>query len=129
MNTAMPQNHGRLLPRLLAVLIVLWSLAQMGGGAMLISLKGSPYYLIAGVLMAAGAVCLWLAHRWTRPIFHALLLGTVIWAFWETGGNGWGMLARVGFFLVVWLLVLWATRVPGPCPRVPWLRSREAPFY
>jgi len=117
MNTAMPQTGGRVLPRVLAILIVLWALAQMAGGAWLVSLKGSPYYVLAGLVMLAGAVCLWMAHRWTRPLFHVLLVATVAWALWETGGQKWGMIARVAFVAVVWLLVVLATRTPGSTSR------------
>jgi quinoprotein glucose dehydrogenase len=114
----------RALPRVLAIFIGLVALAQGADGGWLIAVGGSPYYLIAAVPMFAGAVFLWQGSEWTRLAFHVVLFGTLIWAWWETDGAAWGMLARVGFILMIWLLVLWATRVSG---RPPLARTTPRP--
>ena len=99
--------------RWVAGLVGVLALAQGVQGAKLLSLGGSPYFVIAAVTMLAGSVLLWTGHRRTRLVFHILLLATVAWALWETGGEKWGMLARVGYFLGVWVVVLLATRGAG----------------
>jgi membrane-bound PQQ-dependent dehydrogenase (glucose/quinate/shikimate family) len=100
----------RIFARLLALVIACLAVAQGVGGFSLISLGGSPYYFITAVAMLTGAVMLWLKHRWTRLAFHALLAGTIAWALWETSGEMWGMIARVSFFIIMWLLVLSVSR-------------------
>ncbi|TAK98594.1 MAG: membrane-bound PQQ-dependent dehydrogenase, glucose/quinate/shikimate family [Rhodospirillaceae bacterium] len=95
------------------MLIGLLALAQGAGGVWLISFGGSVYYLIAAVLMLIGAAFLWQGRQRTRLVFHLLLLGTLAWAFWETQGEAWGLLARLGFVAGMWLFVLMATRGPG----------------
>jgi membrane-bound PQQ-dependent dehydrogenase (glucose/quinate/shikimate family) len=109
----MTSRAGKACTRALALLIGFIAIAQGAGGAWLIALGGSPYYLTAAVPMLAGAVFLWRTSTRTRLIFHALLLGTVAWAWWETDGAFWGMLARIGFILVIWLMAMWATGVLG----------------
>ena len=110
MNNAMSGATPGPIVRGLAVFISILALVQGVQGAQLVSLGGSPYFLVAAVVMFAGAFLLWLGHNRTRLVFHVLLLGTVAWALWETGGEQWGMLARVGYFLGVWVAVLLATR-------------------
>ena len=53
MNTAASQ--GRVCARIVAAVIGLWALAQGVGGGCLITYHGSPYYLIAAVVMIASA--------------------------------------------------------------------------
>jgi len=112
--------------RSLGIFIGLMAFAQGFEGAKLIALGGSSYYLISAMVMLAGAVLLWRRNKRARLSFHLLLLGTVAWALWETDGAVWGMLARVGFFLVLWLLVLWVTRVPSVPSTVPATHPRGA---
>jgi membrane-bound PQQ-dependent dehydrogenase (glucose/quinate/shikimate family) len=113
-------NGRRTFPRLLAAAIALFAIAQAVGGISLTLMGGSSYFVIAAAVMLAGAVLLWFNHPWTRITFHVLAGGTIAWALWETSGELWGMIARVGFFLLVWLLVMWASRGTAiPRWRVP----------
>lgn len=95
-----------LLAWVLATILALAGLALLAGGAKLLLIGGSPYYLIAGVaLIAAG----WLTFRQQRSaaVLYALfLLSTWIWALWETGGNGWALVPRVGLFTALGLAFL-----------------------
>jgi membrane-bound PQQ-dependent dehydrogenase (glucose/quinate/shikimate family) len=96
--------------KVVATLVGVWGLAQAAGGAWLLALHGSPYYALSGLLMTIGAVLLWRRSRAAKWAFHALLLGTLVWALWETRGAAWGMLARLGFIVAIWLAAIAASR-------------------
>ena len=109
-NAAAQADKPRIGVRSLAILIGILALAQCAQGVKLLSLGGSPYFVIAAIVMLAGAVLLLMGHQRTRIVFHILVLGTVAWALWETGGEKWGMLGRVGYVLGVWLVVMLVAR-------------------
>ena len=61
-------------------------------------------------MQLACAWWLWRGGGLARPAAHLLLAGTLAWAIWETRGHGWGMVSRLFWPLLIWLLVLLATR-------------------
>lgn len=81
--------------RTLAVIVCLFGLALVVGGARLSLLGGSAYYLIAGIGYVAAAIGLWRLRRWSVWLFVALLVVTQLWALWESGFTFWPMLPRV----------------------------------
>jgi membrane-bound PQQ-dependent dehydrogenase (glucose/quinate/shikimate family) len=93
-------------PRIFASILILIGLVLGGGGVSLVSLGGSPYYLIAGVALIASGVLLWRAQRWGAYLYGLLTLGTIIWALFESGFHGWALAPRVLPFLVLGLLLL-----------------------
>jgi quinoprotein glucose dehydrogenase len=75
-------------------------------GGILLSLGGSPFYLIAGLTAIGCAFLLWRGDA-RAPLLYALLLsGTLIWALWESGLDGWALVPRLGLpiLLGLWLL-------------------------
>jgi len=75
------------------------------GGAWLLKLGGSPYYLLAGLGCLVSA-WLYLTGRPVRAMQAYLLvfLATCFWAFAEVGSDFWQLLPRVAgpaFFAVV----------------------------
>ncbi|MFM2486223.1 membrane-bound PQQ-dependent dehydrogenase, glucose/quinate/shikimate family [Celerinatantimonas yamalensis] len=81
------------------------------GGGYLISLHGSPYYLIAGIFLLYNA---WLAFKKSakvRQIYAIFLILTAIWAVWESGIDWWPLATRLGLFLALGVLLL---RRPNP---------------
>jgi membrane-bound PQQ-dependent dehydrogenase (glucose/quinate/shikimate family) len=104
------QGH-RIFPRLLAAGIIIYALAQGAGGLYLAILGGSLYYLLAAIGLLIGASLLWMADDRARLVFHLVLAATVAWALWETGGELWGMLARIAFVLILWIAAQWVS--PG----------------
>jgi membrane-bound PQQ-dependent dehydrogenase (glucose/quinate/shikimate family) len=114
-------THAGTPTKALAALIAIWGAAQLAGGAWLLTLHGSPYFITSGIVMVIGAALLWQRHRHAAAVFHLLLVGTLGWAWWETGGAAWGMCARLGFIFAMWLLVMGVTRrrpLPAIGPRV-----------
>lgn len=65
------------------------------GGSLLVSLRGSPYYLISGLALLACA--LWFNSRRTaaRRLYITLLGMTFAWAFWEAGMDLWALAPRI----------------------------------
>ncbi|CAN7469592.1 membrane-bound PQQ-dependent dehydrogenase, glucose/quinate/shikimate family [Phenylobacterium sp. LjRoot219] len=79
----------------LGVVLALIGLVLVVGGAWLLVLGGTPYYLAAGAgLLAAG----WLLFRgrllgaW---VYAAVFVGTLVWAVGEVGLKGWPLVPRV----------------------------------
>jgi quinoprotein glucose dehydrogenase len=100
---------------LTGALFVALGLALAAGGAWLIVLGGSFYYVVAGMGVAfTGALVL--ARRSSALWIYALvLIGTLIWAVWEVGFDFWPLAARgdVVFLLGLWLLAPWIARNLG----------------
>ncbi|WP_304815250.1 membrane-bound PQQ-dependent dehydrogenase, glucose/quinate/shikimate family [Falsiroseomonas sp.] len=114
----MPQSSPLLLPRLMAALILLLGLGLAGGGAWLVLLGGSWFYLLAGLTLLACGVLLWRGQDAALVIFALLLVGTLGWAIWEVGMDWWALAPRGGLLAVLGLLLLmpWITRPLGTTP-------------
>ncbi len=96
--------------------IALTSLFLLIGGAYLLSLGGSAYYVVTGVVLLAVT---WLLYRRspTALVLYALVLvGTAIWSLWESGPDFWALAPRSGVLVVfgVWLLLLVSWRLEAP---------------
>jgi glucose dehydrogenase len=92
--------------RLIALALLALGLAEFVAGFRLVQLGGSTYYLLAGLLLAAAGASLWFNRPLARVIFHLWLGGTMLWSLIETGGEFWGMVSRVGYPMVIWLVGL-----------------------
>ena len=96
---------------LVGLLLLLLSLALIGGGGWLLSLGGSAYYLFAGIAVGLSGALLIRGDARGIWVYAAMLLGTLLWALWEAGLNGWAIQAR-----------LFAPAVLGVWVGWPWLR-------
>lgn len=83
------------------------------GGARLVTLGGSWYYLLTGLATAVAAVLIWRGRRLGFWLYLATFAATVIWAIAEVGLGFWLLAPRIGLPLVFALLVLLAMRRPG----------------
>ena len=81
--------------RLLSLLLVLMGLGLGAGGAWLLSLGGSPYYLLAGLGLLVGGVMLWRRQRTGALIVALVAVLTVPWALWESGLDFWALFPRL----------------------------------
>ncbi len=105
----------------LGVLAILMGLGVGGGGAWLLALGGSAYYLIAGLVLIAVGVLLIRRQASALWLYALLLIGTMAWALGEVGLDFWALAPR-GDVLAIFGLVLalpWVTRRL----RTPWLRA------
>ncbi len=97
---------GSIAVRVLAAVFVILGLVLTVGGAWLLALGGSPYYLLAGLgLMASGAM-LWRLSLVGAWIYVVVFVLTVLWALWEVGLNGWALVPRVVAPAVLLMLVI-----------------------
>jgi quinoprotein glucose dehydrogenase len=87
-------------------LLVLLGVLIGAGGAWLIALGGSWYYLPAGVALL---VCgIFLLRRNIAGVWLYVLtwVATLIWAYWEVGMDGWGLMPRTLAPTVILVFVL-----------------------
>ena len=118
---ALPPPHGI---RIVATLVLLAGLALGVGGAWLVTLGGSAYYLVAGVAAVGSGALLWLRSASGIWVYAGLMIATLAWALWEVGLNWWPLAARLDAWFVLGLLVVspWVGRglaVPRPQDRDP----------
>lgn len=76
------------------LLIVIGGVLATGGG-LLLSLGGSPYYLLTGLACLGSG---WFVLRRNRRglwLYAAMLAGTLGWALWEVGLDFWQLLPRL----------------------------------
>lgn len=81
--------------RLFSVLVILMGLGLAIGGAQLVWLKGSPYYLLAGLVLVVAALQIWRGRRSGALLLAVLAVLTVPWALWESGADFWALFPRV----------------------------------
>nr|WP_245622693.1 PQQ-binding-like beta-propeller repeat protein [Gulbenkiania indica] len=100
--------HGRLI-RLTVLVFALFALAFLGGGGLLVWLGGSPYYLVAGLMLLATAWLLWRHPLHAFWLYIVLLAGTMVWSVIEVGLDGWQLVPRLDLWIVLglWLALPW----------------------
>ena len=98
-------NSRNIVVTIIGIVLLLLGLGLAGGGAYLISLGGSWFYLPAGLAMAASGLGLMRKKGWALYVAWALLIVSLIWAFSEVGTDFWQLVPRTVTFLVVALLV------------------------
>jgi len=111
-------------------LLAICSIPLILGGGDLIALRGTVYYLVAGVLLAAAAVLLWRRSRWGLWVYCILILMTVAWTLSEAGLDEWAMIPRLAFLslLGLWLLLPYPRRHLSGGPQVHPNLLRAMPF-
>ena len=97
---------GDRLTMLLGAVLVLFGAPILGGGAWLIALGGSWYYLFAGLGLLATAWFLFRRSITALWVYLPTFAGTLIWALWEAGLDGWALVPRLVAPTVVLVLVL-----------------------
>jgi quinoprotein glucose dehydrogenase len=89
------------------LLLLVTGLGMAVPGLWLAALGGSLYYAVSGTLILVSA---WLVLR-GRPagvwLFLLVFAGSVAWALWEVGFNGWALMPRLVYLAVAaaWLLL------------------------
>lgn len=95
--------------RIIAGLIALILLAIGGyfiyGGIELLSIGGSPYYIVAGIILLITAALLVMLRIQAAYLYAAFFVATALWSFWEVGFRFWPLAARLGMFAVGGLLI------------------------
>ena len=110
----------------LAVVIALFGLPIFGGGAYLVWLGGSWYYVLAGIGLLLTAWFLVRASMLAVWVYLVTWVCTLAWAFWEKGFDWWAQVPRLVAPTVILLLVLAAIPVLRRAGRAS-VRSRSKP--
>ena len=94
---------------------VLTALYLLIGGAWLLAVGGSAYYVITGVVLLGVTWLLWRRSRAALVLYALVLIGTAIWALFESGPDFWALAPRSGVLVIfgVWLLLLMNSRLVG----------------
>jgi len=91
---------------LLGVILTLIGVVLAVGGGMLIAADGSWYYLLAGLGLVASGVLIFRQRLVGAWVYLAVFALTVLWALWEVGLDGWGLVPRVIAPAVLLVLVI-----------------------
>lgn len=113
-------------PRGLAVFTGLCGLGLLLLGLNLLQVGGSAYYLLAGVVLLAIAILLFMGDRRGAQLYGVFLLLTYVWALYEVGLSAWQLLPRVAFFTVLglWFVAPWVRRGLAQAQPQPLLQQR-----
>jgi len=102
------------LVRLLSLILILIGAILVYGGIKLMLLGGSLYYLLAGLGLVASGVMMFRLKLIGAWIYIGLFALTVLWALWEVGLDGWGLVPRIVGPLVLLALVIASLPVLKP---------------
>ncbi|WP_018239116.1 glucose/quinate/shikimate family membrane-bound PQQ-dependent dehydrogenase [Ensifer sp. BR816] len=100
---------------LTAFFFALIGLALGAGGARLIWLGGSPYYLITGLAFLLTGLLLFRKNAAALWVHTLVILGSLAWAVWEVSFDWWQLGPRGGVIILLgfWLLTPWIRRPLG----------------
>ncbi|ABE31449.1 quinoprotein glucose dehydrogenase [Paraburkholderia xenovorans LB400] len=107
-------------PGFIAVITLLFTaltaLYLLIGGAWLLSLGGSAYYVVVGFVLLGVTWLLYRRSPAALTLYALVLVGTAVWALWESGPDFWALAPRSGVLVVfgVWLLLLVSWRLDAP---------------
>ncbi len=95
--------------RLTAALMALIGLVLLAGGGWLLSLGGSPYYLLAGLGFLVTAILLFQKNAQALTVYAVVVVASLAWAIWEVGLDWWQLGPRGGVVILIglWLLTPW----------------------
>ena len=106
-STPLPARGTSWFSLVLGIVIALIGLVLAAGGAWLAILGGSLYYLIAGIGLILSGLLLARGRPAGAWLYILVFVGTFLWALWEVGLDGWGLVPRlVGPFVLLLLSVL-----------------------
>ncbi|WEK04376.1 MAG: membrane-bound PQQ-dependent dehydrogenase, glucose/quinate/shikimate family [Candidatus Devosia phytovorans] len=80
---------------LLGIVLLLAGLAFAGGGARLVQLGGSWYFLAAGIAIVVSAIQIFRRKPSGAVLFVLVFLATILWAVWEAGIDFWPLISRL----------------------------------
>jgi membrane-bound PQQ-dependent dehydrogenase (glucose/quinate/shikimate family) len=111
----MPNENRPRAPRIFAALLGLIGLFLFCGGAWLLAMGGSLYYVIAGAAILLSSILLWMRNPLGSAVYQLTAMASVLWALWETGYDFWTAAPRVALLIVLmaWLYTPWVRRSLG----------------
>ncbi|PKH25764.1 membrane-bound PQQ-dependent dehydrogenase, glucose/quinate/shikimate family [Enterobacterales bacterium CwR94] len=100
-------SPSRIIGVLTALFATLTGAYMFMGGIWLVTLGGSLYYLLGGVVMLAIALLMWRRNSSALTLYALLLLATLAWSVWEAGFDFWALAPRTDVLVIfgVWLIL------------------------
>jgi quinoprotein glucose dehydrogenase len=105
------KGKGSLWLNLYLAIVALVGIGLLYVGARLSAVGGSFYYLIAGVVTLVFALLLAMRRAAAVWLFAVGAVLTLVWALWEAGWDGWALVPRLNWVIVLGL-ALWALQAP-----------------
>ncbi|OAT35673.1 membrane-bound PQQ-dependent dehydrogenase, glucose/quinate/shikimate family [Proteus myxofaciens] len=75
-------------------------------GGYLITLKGSPFYAITGIVLILVALLFICRKRIAFGLFNLLFIATIAWSLWESGFDFWALAPRLDIIFILGILLL-----------------------
>jgi quinoprotein glucose dehydrogenase len=94
--------------RAYALALLTVGLLLLIGGAQLLSLHGSPYYVFCGAILSTSALLLWRRRGEGALVLVLLVCATTAWALWEVGLSGWALWPRLGLLATCTAVILYS---------------------
>lgn len=113
--------------RVIGIILMITGLLLFGGGAYLITLGGSWYYVLAGLGLGVAG---WLVFKGRIDgvyLYLVVLTLTVLWNFYEVGLRFWGSVPRIAAPLVIGIVLLLCVRL-FPAGEKRWTNERRYLF-
>lgn len=104
-----PPRRRQLADRFFLLLLGVLGLMGLGMtvlGAWLLTLGGTPYYVMAGVMLMMAALLMAMGRAGGIVFFGALMAFSLVWALYEVGLDGWALVPRLAWISVFGLLLL-----------------------
>jgi quinoprotein glucose dehydrogenase len=92
--------------RILGILFLLIGIVLAVGGVWLLTLGGSPYYVLAGIGFLATGILLMRGRREAIGVYAITLAATLVWAIWEVGFDWWQLAPRGGIPVLLGIIML-----------------------
>lgn len=96
---------------LLGVLILAMGIFFAYYGGKLVSVKGSPYFLISGCLLIVSGVQIVRQRLSGAALYFVVLAGTALWALWDVGFDFWPLVSRL--LILAGIAILVALSLPS----------------
>ncbi|UIJ44230.1 membrane-bound PQQ-dependent dehydrogenase, glucose/quinate/shikimate family [Sphingomonas cannabina] len=88
------------------LIVALIGLVLAVGGAWLAAIGGSPYYVITGIAMIVSGVLMIRGRMSGAWLYVAIVVATILWAFWEVSYNAWALVPRIVAPIVLLVAVI-----------------------
>jgi quinoprotein glucose dehydrogenase len=92
--------------RIVAAILVVFGAAMLGGGIWLAALGGSWFYIIAGAATLLSGFLLLRSVPFAFSLYGLTLIGTLLWALWESGADWWALAPRGAVPVILGILLL-----------------------
>ena len=83
------------------LLLALLGIPLTLGGGYLLSLGGSAFYFISGVVVLVVAYATLKRLRWAAPLYAIWMVVLLVWSLWEAGLHWWPLATRLGLPAII----------------------------